>query len=193
MNIQKPGETEEQYFTRLMELSYRKIYNLLKAATKNTSQAEDLTQETFVRAYRAFSNYDKNKSFDGWVHRIATNLFLDLKRNQKRKISLVSFSSLLTYDFELVSKDNSFEPVDESPNAEQQISNQLVSHQLAQVLNTLDKDELDDFCSLSLGETSIKDLSEKYNAAPGTIRSRVHRTRKKLQRSFLESKETCFS
>src|ERR1700744_5156325 len=49
----------------------------------NRADAEDLTQETFVRVFRSLSQYAPG-TFEGWLHRITTNLFLDLARRRQR-------------------------------------------------------------------------------------------------------------
>src|SRR5690606_40947595 len=60
-----------------------RVYRLAYRLTGNTADAEDLTQETFVRVFRSLHSYQPG-NFEGWLHRITTNLFLDQARRRSR-------------------------------------------------------------------------------------------------------------
>jgi RNA polymerase sigma-70 factor (ECF subfamily) len=60
-----------------------RVYRLAYRLTGNTHDAEDLTQEVFVRVFRSLANYTPG-TFEGWLHRITTNLFLDMARRRQR-------------------------------------------------------------------------------------------------------------
>src|SRR3569833_79990 len=68
-------EIVEQHSDRVFRLAYR--------LTGNRHDAEDLTQEVFVRVFRSLSTYTPG-TFEGWLHRITTNLFLDMVRRKQR-------------------------------------------------------------------------------------------------------------
>ena len=68
-------EIVREHSTRVYRLAYR--------LTGNRHDAEDLTQETFVRVFRSLSSYTPG-TIEGWLHRITTNLFLDQVRRRKR-------------------------------------------------------------------------------------------------------------
>src|SRR5690348_5874104 len=60
-----------------------RVYRLAYRLTGNQHDAEDLTQEVFVRVFRSLANYTPG-TFEGWLHRITTNLFLDGARRKQR-------------------------------------------------------------------------------------------------------------
>src|SRR5688572_32771040 len=60
-----------------------RVYRLAYRLTGNVHDAEDLTQEVFVRVFRSLSSYTPG-TFEGWLHRITTNLFLDMARRKQR-------------------------------------------------------------------------------------------------------------
>src|ERR671923_97128 len=60
-----------------------RVYRLAYRLTGNKHDAEDLTQEVFVRVFRSLSSYTPG-TFQGWLHRITTNLFLDMVRRRQR-------------------------------------------------------------------------------------------------------------
>jgi RNA polymerase sigma-70 factor (ECF subfamily) len=60
-----------------------RVYRLAYRLSGNQHDAEDLTQETFIRVFRSLGSY-KPGTFEGWLHRITTNLFLDMVRRRAR-------------------------------------------------------------------------------------------------------------
>ena len=60
-----------------------RVYRLAYRLTGNQHDAEDLTQEVFVRVFRSLATYTPG-TFEGWLHRITTNLFLDMARRRQR-------------------------------------------------------------------------------------------------------------
>src|SRR6202050_2273784 len=60
-----------------------RVYRLAYRLTGNTPQAEDLPQAVFVRVFRSLASYTPG-TFEGWLHRITTNLFLDMARRKQR-------------------------------------------------------------------------------------------------------------
>src|SRR5690606_188897 len=68
---------------QIVEEHSPRVYRLAYRLTGNQHDAEDLTQETFVRVFRSLSNYQPG-TFEGWLHRITTNLFLDQVRRKAR-------------------------------------------------------------------------------------------------------------
>src|SRR5579872_6856762 len=73
-------------FERLVERTQRQAYNMAYRMTGNRDDAEDLTQEAYLRAYRSFSTYNRQLPFESWFFRILSNLFVDrLRRRPKQK------------------------------------------------------------------------------------------------------------
>ena len=67
----------------IVELHSDRVFRLAYRLTGNRPDAEDLTQEVFVRVFRSLSTYQPG-TFEGWIHRITTNLFLDQARRKQR-------------------------------------------------------------------------------------------------------------
>src|ERR1041385_4359215 len=72
-------------FRVLVERHSRALFRLAFRMTGNESDAEDVVQETFLRAYRQLSKFDDRASFGTWLYRIAANCSLDLIRVRKRR------------------------------------------------------------------------------------------------------------
>jgi RNA polymerase sigma-70 factor (ECF subfamily) len=74
-------------FDRLVQRYHKQAFNIAYRMTGNHADAEDLTQEAFVRAYRFFGNYRRDWPFDNWLYKIMSNLFVDdLRRKPKAKM-----------------------------------------------------------------------------------------------------------
>src|SRR5258708_34777859 len=69
---------------KLLNEHWTPVYRLLLSLTGNTHEAEDLTQETFLRALQRLNTFQRGTNLRGWMLRIATNAFFDARRKRKR-------------------------------------------------------------------------------------------------------------
>src|SRR5688572_30434564 len=76
---------DDEAFRLLVERHTRPIYRAAYRITANAADADDIVQETFLRAYRAIERFDARASFTTWIHRIAINCSLDLIDSRKRR------------------------------------------------------------------------------------------------------------
>ncbi|MBN9375242.1 MAG: sigma-70 family RNA polymerase sigma factor, partial [Cellulomonas sp.] len=79
----QPAEWQAPTWEEIVREHSARVYRLAYRLTGNRHDAEDLTQETFVRVFRSLDSYVPG-TFEGWLHRITTNLFLDQARRRKR-------------------------------------------------------------------------------------------------------------
>jgi RNA polymerase sigma-70 factor (ECF subfamily) len=75
---------DDDAFRLLVERHSRNVFRLAYRMTGNEQDAEDVVQETFLRAHRQLGRYEARSSFSTWLYRIATNYTLDLIRSRKR-------------------------------------------------------------------------------------------------------------
>src|SRR4051812_48960286 len=85
---------KDLYFENMYRESYRKIFNFAKRLCGNYDQAEDLTQEAFMRAYSAIDTHHSGGKVDNWLMRIVYNLFLDSRRRASRRVKEVNETRL---------------------------------------------------------------------------------------------------
>jgi RNA polymerase sigma-70 factor (ECF subfamily) len=76
---------DEEAFRQLVERHSRGLYRTAYRIVGNAADADDVVQETFLRAYRALAKFDARASFTTWIHRIAINCSLDLLDSRKRR------------------------------------------------------------------------------------------------------------
>src|ERR1041384_4856740 len=71
-------------FRLLVERHSRSVFRLAYRLTGNEQDAEDVVQETFLRAYKQLQNFESRASFGTWLYRIGANYALDMIRSRKR-------------------------------------------------------------------------------------------------------------
>jgi RNA polymerase sigma-70 factor, ECF subfamily len=83
--LARDGDSEA--FRALVERHSRAVYKVAYRMTANPSDAEDVVQETFLRAYKQLSRFESRANFGTWLHRIAVNCSIDLIRSRPHRES----------------------------------------------------------------------------------------------------------
>lgn len=166
-------------FDRLVERYHKQAYNIAYRLTGNHADAEDLTQEAFVRAFRFFDNYRRDLPFENWLFRIISNLFVDdLRRKPKAKIH--SLDAPLNGD---ASGDGNtyFEVPDSRENPERVVLHEELDERIQRALEALPADFRMTVVLADIEGMSYEEISETMKCSLGTVRSRLHRGRKILR------------
>jgi RNA polymerase sigma-70 factor (ECF subfamily) len=144
----------------------------------NHTEAEDITQETFVRAWMNYPAFDVTRPFEAWVYRIAVNLCLDAKRRQARQPSVSLEWSLPNGGdaARLELSDTTFDP-------ERCLLDLEVDDRLTTEIGALPSTYRACVLLLAQGH-SYEQLATLLNCPLGTIRSRIHRARAQLRRTL---------
>ncbi len=168
-------------FDAYMESTYRKVYNMAFRLSRNRNDAEDLTQETFFRAYRSFDDYEGDRPFENWIFRILTRLFLDLLRSRRRRVHTVSYDAPITAGDDFVR----FETADPTIDAEDSLVARTLSEDLQLVLDSLSPDQRLLVALADIEGMPYKEIAEMLEVPVGTIRSRLHRTHKLMRKRLI--------
>jgi RNA polymerase sigma-70 factor, ECF subfamily len=173
-------------FNELMQKSERKVYNLAYRLSMNKQDAEDLTQEAFVRAYRNFNDYEGDRPFENWIFRIVTRLFLDLKRARRRRIQPTSLDAPIRHGSDEITLD----VADQGPNAEGIMLESALSEDLECALNQLKEEQRMLVLLADVEQLPYNEIAESMQIPVGTVRSRLHRAHKKLRETLTAIKES---
>lgn len=173
---------EQTRFSGLMQDTYRKVYNMAFRLSGNRSDAEDLTQEAFFRAYRSFKDYEGDKPFENWIFRILTRLFLDLLRSRRRRIQAASYDAPLPTGEDSVH----FEVPDTTMMPGRALFDNTYSEDLQTALASLSEEQRNLVLLADVEGVPYAEIAQLLGKPVGTIRSRLHRTHK-LMRSRLEA------
>ncbi|NKX53759.1 RNA polymerase sigma factor SigE [Arthrobacter mobilis] len=145
-----------------------KVYRLAFRLTGNRHDAEDLTQEVFVRVFRALDNF-KPGTLDGWLHRITTNLFLDQARRRNR------------IRFDGFSEDAESRIPGKEPGPERSFEFNNLDVDIQAALEELPPDFRAAVVLCDLEGLSYDEVAEALDVKLGTVRSRIHRGRTMLR------------
>ena len=159
--------TWEQVVTEHSARVYRLAYRL----TGNRYDAEDLTQEVFVRVFRSLSSYTPG-TFEGWLHRITTNLFLDQVRRKQR----IRFDALA---------DNAGDRLaGADPGPERAFEHANLDVDIQQALGRLSPDFRAAVVLCDIEGLSYEEIAATLDIKLGTVRSRIHRARAQLRQTL---------
>lgn len=158
-------------WSELVEQHADSVYRLAYRLSGNQHDAEDLTQDTFMRVFRSLKNY-KPGTFEGWLHRIITNLFLDMVRRR----STIRMEAL-PEDYDRI------EGTMASP--EQQFAISHLDPALEKALDQLAPDFRVAVILCDVLGMSYDEIGQTLGVKMGTVRSRIHRARAQL-RDMLE-------
>jgi RNA polymerase sigma factor (sigma-70 family) len=148
-----------------------RVYRLAYRLSGNRADAEDLTQETFVRVFRSLAQYSPG-TFEGWLHRITTNLFLDMVRRRQR------------IRFDALPDDAADRLTSTEPGPEQSYEQFHLDPELQNALDALPADFRAAVVLCDLEELSYEEIAATLNIKVGTVRSRIHRGRVLLREAL---------
>jgi RNA polymerase sigma factor (sigma-70 family) len=160
------------------ELVYRKhsagVFQYLLHMTRHNQEAEDLLQETFVKAIRSAEAIREPEKVRSWLLTIARNLFLDLKKKQNR-FSGVNIDASSPEELNLKAKDDNPE--------ELAVKGDFALH-LNQVVNDLSEAHQTAFSLGILQRLSYKEIEEITGWSPAVVKINIYRVRKKISGSM---------
>lgn len=148
-----------------------RVYRLAYRLTGNRQDAEDLTQEVFVRVFRSLSSYTPG-TFEGWLHRITTNLFLDMVRRRSR----IRFEGL---------PDDAVERVQgREPTPADVYDNRHFDADVQAALDDLTPEFRAAVVLCDIEGLSYEEIAATLDIKLGTVRSRIHRGRAQLREAL---------
>jgi RNA polymerase sigma-70 factor (ECF subfamily) len=165
-----------------MRRTKRHAYNLAYRMTGNRDDAEDLTQEAYMRAYRSFDKYNRGLPFENWFFRILSNLFVDGLR-RKPKIAPVSLDQPMPG----ADEDFRIDVADESGNPEDILLHDIMDERLQNALNSLPKEFRSAVILCDVQGMSYEEIAQQMGTSIGTVRSRIHRGRQLLRKRMSEA------
>jgi RNA polymerase sigma-70 factor, ECF subfamily len=145
-----------------------RVYRLAYRLTGNSHDAEDLTQEVFVRVFRSLSSYTPG-TFEGWLHRITTNLFLDMARRRQR------------IRFEGLGDDTAQRLRGDEPTPAQAFDERHLDGDIQAALKALAPEYRAAVVLCDIEGLSYEEIADTLGVKLGTVRSRIHRGRAQLR------------
>jgi len=163
-----PHEWSPPAWDQIVRTHSARVYRLAYRLTGNPHDAEDLTQEVFVRVFRSLSSYTPG-SFEGWLHRITTNLFLDQARRRQR------------IRFDAFADDAEQRLPGSAPTPERALHDQLFDSDVERALAALPPEFRAAVVLCDVEGLTYDEIADVLGVKLGTVRSRIHRGRAQLR------------
>jgi RNA polymerase sigma-70 factor, ECF subfamily len=179
--LQPMDPVQKEKFEAVALQYMNNLYTTAMHYTKNMEEAEDLVQETYLRAYRFFDKFEEGTNFKAWISRILTNTFINSYRKKARTPQQVQLDKV---DFFIVD-DVNISDQDVTQNAYQdETFDKLFDDEVNRALDRLNENFRQIIVLADVEGLSYKEISDKVDIPLGTVMSRLFRARRMLQKSL---------
>jgi RNA polymerase sigma-70 factor (ECF subfamily) len=160
------------------------LFNLGLALTRNRKDAEDLVQETYLRAFRFFESYQPDTNIKAWLFRILRNTFINRYRAAKVRPEEVDFSKIEAVYEQVVRSE--FLAGRPGPTPEEVVLDGVLDEEVQHAMGALPEEYRSVVVLALVEELSYKEIAAVLSIPLGTVMSRLHRGRKLLQTSLVD-------
>jgi len=170
--VRKSKEDDERAFGELVSRYETKVYNLALRMVRNPEDAEDVLQDTFLRAYRGIKSFQGASTFSTWIYRITANSAL--MRLRKKQLPTVSIED----------QDERETPVsiaDWTPGPVERLLTQELQHEMDEAIEALPPEFRQVFILRDVEELSNAEVAEILDLSVAAVKSRLHRARLKVR------------
>jgi RNA polymerase sigma-70 factor (ECF subfamily) len=160
------------------------LYTAALRMTRNPADAEDLVQETYLKAYRGFGGFQEGTNLKAWLYRILTNTFINNYRSKKRRPEERDIEDV--EDLYLYRRLGPLEAAEVGRSAEDEVLSHFTDAEIKDALESLPEQFR---IAVLLGDVegfSYKEIAEILDIPLGTVMSRLHRGRRALQKRLYE-------
>ncbi|MFA5882584.1 MAG: sigma-70 family RNA polymerase sigma factor [Acidimicrobiia bacterium] len=155
------------------------LYSAAMRMTRNPADAEDLVQETYLRAYRGFGGFQEGTNLKAWLYKILTNTFINIYRAKKRRPDEVDFDD--AEDFYLFRRLGGLEAAQAGKTPESEVLEAMPEQVVKDAIEALPEQFRVAVLLADVEGFSYKEIAEITEVPIGTVMSRLHRGRKQLQ------------
>jgi RNA polymerase sigma factor (sigma-70 family) len=176
---------DDKAYAKLLQRYKRPVYHMILKMVRNIDDAEDLTMESFSKAFRSLARFKKDFTFSTWLFRIATNNTIDFIR--KKKLNTLSIQNTFTDDNGQavsidVEDDGTLNPQDEAIKAQKE--------ELIQVFVNMLPGKYQKLVRLRyFNELSYEEIAVELDAPLGTVKAQLHRARELMYDLVKNKKE----
>ena len=176
--VQRSQEGDITAFEELTARHYRKVFIVVQGIVNQRDDALEVAQETFYRAFRNIKRFKGGSAFYTWLYRIAVNLSIDFQRRQKRG----------SVDFKESMDEVMADRAEPGNDPYRDVRDRELGERLRAAINELTPDHKAVIVMRAIEGLSYKDIGHILGCSEGTVMSRLHYARKRLQeklRSYL--------
>lgn len=170
--VHRAQQDDERAFGELVTRYESKVYSLAMKMLRNPEDAEDVLQDTFLRAYRGIKSFKGNSTFSTWVYRITANSAL--MRLRKKQLPQVSIE-------DADERDAPISIADWAPGPVEQLLNQEMQKVMDEAIDALPAEFRQVFILRDVEEMSNAEVAEILDLTVAAVKSRLHRARLKVR------------
>jgi RNA polymerase sigma-70 factor (ECF subfamily) len=168
-------------FSRLIDTYKNMVYNLAYRMSNNSQEAEDISQEAFLRAFQSLARFNPSYKFSTWLYQITLNIIRD--RLKKKELNYVSLDTPIETD------DSEFypQPADLTNNPEQIIAQKESRQAIQQAIYSLPLKYREVLVLRHLQDLSYIEIANILKLPAGTVKIRLYRAREQLRKILADS------
>lgn len=174
--VRRIQDGDASAFRELVEGHKHQVYYLALDLTGNHHDAEDLSQEVFIKAYRGFGRFRSGSKISSWLHRITVNAYIDSTRRKAHK--MVSPTDKKNED--------DADPLETAAdgvtgNPERAATSSAITHHVDAALGELSEKERTVFVMRHYHDMPLREISDSLKVAEGTVKSLLFRSIRKMR------------
>lgn len=150
------------------------LYNFALKMTNDSDEADDLVQETYLKAFRFFDKFEKGTNCKAWLFRIMKNTFINKYRKETKEPDKVDYEDVENF------YENIKPSTTDSAHLEKDIYDNLLDDELSEAINSLPEDFKTVVILCDIEGFTYEEIADFIDVPVGTVRSRLHRARKML-------------
>jgi RNA polymerase sigma-70 factor (ECF subfamily) len=171
---------DQARFAELATPFMSQLYSAALRMTRNPSDAEDLLQETYLRAYRGFGGFEEGTNLKAWLYRILTNTFINMYRAKRRRPEETELEEV--EDLYLYRRLGGLEAAAAGRSAEDELLDHFSEAEIVEAVESLREEFRMAVLLADVEGFAYKEIAEILDIPIGTVMSRLHRGRKALQK-----------
>jgi RNA polymerase sigma-70 factor (ECF subfamily) len=160
------------------------LYTAALRMTRSPADAEDLVQETYLKAYRAFGSFQAGTNLKAWLYKILTNTFINSYRSKKRRPEQTEIEDV--EDLYLYRRLGGLEGAAASRSAEEEVLDHFTDADVKRAIESLPEQFRLAVLLADVEGFSYKEIADILDIPIGTVMSRLHRGRRALQKALFE-------
>lgn len=176
--VQKQEDFEDEIIPHLDAM-----YNFALRLTSDPNDAEDLVQDTIVKAFRFFSSYEKGTNAKAWLFRILKNSYINNYRKKSKQPNQVDYDEVSSF-YETIRADRT-----DTSDLEDRMFRELIDDDISNALEELPEDFRTVVLLCDVEGFTYEEIANMLDVPIGTIRSRLHRGRNLLKAQLMEYAE----
>ncbi|MFZ5647418.1 MAG: sigma-70 family RNA polymerase sigma factor [Bacillota bacterium] len=176
--IRRSQKGDTATFERLVSMYQSRVFGLCMKLTGNRDDAEDLAQEVFIKAFHALKGFRLEADFGTWLHRIAVNMWLNIKKKNSRT-TYVSLDEPISTSSGEVSREIADEDTSSNPLAS--LEEVEFRGQVRQALDRLSQEHRAVLVLRDMEGYSYEEIAKITQCSLGTVKSRINRARQAMR------------